>query len=527
MPDYLSEPHVLWLVAAALVAVLVLWVVARRAPGNMTRIIGVGLLVVAIGAGAFLAQNMNAPTKTEKSAERVDDQIRAEKLREEARAREAERKLAQAREEAAQKAREEAARIREAARKRESETRARAEEAARPTSNGKGKSAAAAERRIVPPPSATDPKPRAAAPGEAPRGAGTSETAAVSEEKKWDVVPVFYGTDRESVSDVKRARYSAGRGERLEVGRALVTVPKKHEVPNIERPWVYKIPFFNIEIYKEKEDPEKHFTMREVQRLSKDQFIALARQRIADSNTFRDQALVFVHGFNTTFDYAVYRAAQLSYDLKFDGGSFVYSWPSRGEVSATGYTWDTTSSENAEDYLKEFLTLITKSTGAKSVTVIAHSMGNKLLLPVLEKLNSDPDNDVKISQVILAAPDVDRNIFTKLARKINGISQGITLYAAANDRALDVSKKFWGGGARAGDVPTGGPVVVAGVDTIDVTATSTEVFALNHAGYAEKTELLADIRHLMLKGYIAPKQRMPILEQIATPDGEYWRFPAQ
>ncbi|MGI9520941.1 MAG: alpha/beta hydrolase, partial [Hyphomicrobiaceae bacterium] len=354
---------------------------------------------------------------------------------------------------------------------------------------------------------------------------GQSRGIAPGNTEKWDVVPVFYGTDRARSDKEKRIAYSADRGKRLEVGRALVTVPKSHRVPNIERPWVYKIPFFNIVILKEKEDPTQHFTLRELKSLTQDEFARLAQQRIEEARLFEGQALVFVHGFNTTFDYAVYRAAQLSYDLKFDGGSFVYSWPSRGEVSPTGYSADREAAEQAERYLEEYLRLVATRSNATSMTLIAHSMGNKLLLPVLQKLKLRNQREFNISQIILAAPDVDRDTFASLAKEIYGLSKGITLYAAANDRALDVSRQFWGGVPRAGDVPAEGPIVVPGIDTIDVTATSTEMFSLNHSGYAEKTELLRDISSLMTDGYRSPEVRLPFLIRVPTPAGAYWRFP--
>ena len=75
---------------------------------------------------------------------------------------------------------------------------------------------------------------------------------------------------------------TAERGRRLELGRAMVTVPKSHQVPNIERPWVVKIPYFDVTIYEEAEDPAKHFTMQEIKKVSEADFLALARERIAD-----------------------------------------------------------------------------------------------------------------------------------------------------------------------------------------------------------------------------------------------------
>ena len=68
--------------------------------------------------------------------------------------------------------------------------------------------------------------------------------AKMAEETPWSVVPVYFGTDRQEQPSPARLQYNAERGRRLELGRAMVTVPKIHEVPNIERPWVVKIPSF-------------------------------------------------------------------------------------------------------------------------------------------------------------------------------------------------------------------------------------------------------------------------------------------
>jgi esterase/lipase superfamily enzyme len=159
------------------------------------------------------------------------------------------------------------------------------------------------------------------------------------------------------------------------------------------------------------------------------------------------------------------------------------------------------------------------------VSIIAHSMGNQLLLPVLRDLKWAVPPGIAISQVILAAPDVDRDAFDNIAREVVGVSRGVTMLAAGNDRALDISRRFWGGVPRAGDVPTSGPIVVEGVDTIDVTAVSTLIFALNHSGYAEKSALLGDIQLLIQTGERPPDKRVPILERVKTDKGLYWRYP--
>jgi esterase/lipase superfamily enzyme len=392
--------------------------------------------------------------------------------------------------------------------------------------------AARAPEPMAPPPIAAapaeappEPLPTMAPPPPPPPPTMAPEAVApaAEEQKEWDVVPVFYGTDREVEPNAKRLSFGSDRGRRLQLGRALVTVPKAHEVPQIERPWAIHIPYFDVKIYEQPEDPKKHFTMQEIKQLSKEDFLKLVRERLAGSGRFKDHALVFVHGYNTAFDNAVYRTAQISYDLKFDGVPFLYSWPSGGGVAS--YTYDRESAEASKPYMRKFLDMVVKETGAKTVSIIAHSMGNQPLLDVLKDMKSSAPEGVVISQVILAAPDVDADTFADLAQAIKGLAKGVTLYAAANDRALLVSRQFWGN-YRAGDVPAGGPLVLPGIDTIDVTAASMDAFAINHSGYAQNNELLKDIGELIETGVRPPDQRILKPELVTTQKGAYWRYAA-
>ena len=61
---------------------------------------------------------------------------------------------------------------------------------------------------------------------------------------EWDVMPIYYGTDRGEEPNEKRAAYGSDRGHRLDLGRALVTIPKSHQVPQVERPYACAHPLF-------------------------------------------------------------------------------------------------------------------------------------------------------------------------------------------------------------------------------------------------------------------------------------------
>jgi esterase/lipase superfamily enzyme len=116
-------------------------------------------------------------------------------------------------------------------------------------------------------------------------------------------------------------------------------------------------------------------------------------------------------------------------------------------------------------------------------------------------------------------------VFSNLVAGLTRYGRGITLYCSANDRAMSVSRQFAGGVPRAGDVPADGPVIVPGIDTIDVTGTSTDLLALNHSTYAERGALLNDIGLLLQTGERPPENRVPILQKVRTARGEFWRYP--
>ena len=80
----------------------------------------------------------------------------------------------------------------------------------------------------------------------------------------WDVVPILYGTDRARQDDATRLAYGPERARRLELGRAIVTVPAAHRVPTIERPFAVRVPYFQVVLYEQAEDPRSHFTIKEL-----------------------------------------------------------------------------------------------------------------------------------------------------------------------------------------------------------------------------------------------------------------------
>ena len=337
------------------------------------------------------------------------------------------------------------------------------------------------------------------------------------------VVSVFYGTDRTRADKANRIAYGADRAQRLELGRATVSIPTAQLARSSGRQPAQKRPFFGISFDNRATDPQTRFTVARIDTLKRHEFLEQIRERVQASTDYKSHALVFIHGYNNDFDHALYRTAQIAYDLKFDGAAFAYSWPSGG--SFTTYTYDRDSARQTMRTLRDFIDLAMIDSGAARVSIIAHGMGSQPLLSVLSDLRQTWPGEPRLHELILAAPDIDRDALGIVADQIKGIAAGITLYASSSDLALGVARRFAGDIGRAGDVGENGPAIVAGIDTIDISKLNTAFFAMNQPTYAEQSALIQDIERLLLTGVRPPDRRLPILERIAGPTGTFWRHP--
>jgi esterase/lipase superfamily enzyme len=349
------------------------------------------------------------------------------------------------------------------------------------------------------------------------RGTAAAISAIRSPEaKERRSVELLFATTRKSGG----RSFSEERSDTVTLGRAFVHIPTDHKMGSIELPRTVRTMF---RTYEEKLDRAKHFIINEVRPLSQDSWDDIVRA------SGREDALIFVHGFNTTFDQALYRAAQIIWDLQYKGTPILFSWASWGGATEPvgllrSYVHDRDSALIAGNAFLPLIRTLRDKLGIKKVNVVAHSMGNFMMLSAL-KLEAQKAQPSAVAEVIMAAPDVDRSLFMIDAPEVQRIAAGMTLYASSADRALLASKEAARGIPRAGDVPAGGPIVLPGIDTIDVTAIGSEIFGLNHDVFASNRSLIDDIGGI-LDGRRPPNSRLrqiwPVPER--PPPPRYWRF---
>lgn len=302
-------------------------------------------------------------------------------------------------------------------------------------------------------------------------------------------------------------RYGNDRGE-LQLGTCDVTIPWTHQVGEVERPSILR-----LEI---REDARKHIVLQRVERKPDDEYFALLRERIESSP--RREVFIFVHGYNVTFEAAARRTAQIAHDVQFAGAPIFFSWPSQGGLLK--YAVDENNAQWTVPNLKRFLLDVVHRSGAQSVNLIAHSMGNRALTMALRELHLELAGESTLfNQIILAAPDVDAEIFRRdLAPALVRSAQRVTLYASSNDQALIASRKVHGY-ARAGESGPG-LVVLPGIETIDVSQLDTSF--LGHSYYGSSNPILTDIG-LLIHQALPAAQRRWLLPQ-SRGELTYWVF---
>ena len=309
------------------------------------------------------------------------------------------------------------------------------------------------------------------------------------------MVKVFYGTDRNRTGREKPAQYyGSDRGD-LELGYLDVSIPKTHKYGALESESMFSI------VLGEEAKRKRYVLLHSVSPLTGDVFYETLRDYVEDKES--NDILLFVHGYNVVFADAARRAAQLAYDLDFDGTPMMYSWPSQGSTAA--YTVDEAVVRPSGRKLARLLDGIVAETGAERIHLIAHSMGNRALIEALQAYILNHGREASrntFDQVVFTAPDVDRDYFIDVMESIQTVAQRTTLYASENDVALR-SSRILHGAPRAG-LAGNSLVVLPELDTIDMSAVEADM--LGHSYFAANEGAIYDLFWLLWRDEERPSR---------------------
>src|SRR5271165_6320064 len=205
------------------------------------------------------------------------------------------------------------------------------------------------------------------------------------------------------------------------------------------------------------------------------------RRRLA--RTERKEVVVFIHGYNNTFNDAANATGSICRLLGPDFVCVVLTWPAGGSRGAfMGYNVDRESGEFAVADVRKAIRAIGETDGVRGVHIIAHSRGTDVLASAFRELSAEAYvsrfsfiENLKVRNIVLFAPDIDIDVAaTKIfdvfsdpdapygAKKNpnTSISEGsfhLTIYSSPGDQALGLASSIFGSRLRLGQLDLSGP----------------------------------------------------------------------
>ena len=266
-------------------------------------------------------------------------------------------------------------------------------------------------------------------------------------------VPVFVVSTRKGEGG-GASEAAVGNGARFSL--QMIGVPPGHEPGKIERPAFGS------------HDPQKHFSVTTRRGLDETAFFAELASHISGRIGSNRDVLLYVHGFNTSHDEARFRLAQIADDGRFGGVAVLYSWPAA--ASLLDYGGAKESATIARDALTRLIHRLAEVPDVGRVHILAHSMGAWLAMEALREnaFSGSPDLNGKLGDVMLAAPDIDLNVFRQQLARLD--PSHVFVLVASNDRALSLSRTLAGDRPRLGALDPNNPKDRAALEELGVKA---------------------------------------------------------
>ncbi len=246
-------------------------------------------------------------------------------------------------------------------------------------------------------------------------------------------------------------------------------------------------------------DPAKDFVVRDEDYLEGDKaFVAAVNAQLALRPRGKRNVFIYIHGFNTLFAEAAYTATQLVNDSGTQAVPVLFTWASRGEPLQ--YVYDTNSATTARDNLQHTLQLLLAS-NAEKVNILAHSMGNWVTVEALRqaRIGGHLKDANKIGLVVLAAPDLDMDVFKSQLRSFGDIHKPFYVVLSRDDRALGLSNFIAGGKSRVGNATDVAELTALGATVIDLTDVKSMDDA-NHGKFMQLAEVGPQLQTMLASG---------------------------
>ena len=275
--------------------------------------------------------------------------------------------------------------------------------------------------------------------------------------------------------------------------------------------------------------------LRQVQLLDQSDFIAQLRQQVQASPL--RSILINVNGFRERFPSALRKTAFLSHVLDINSPVLVFDWPGDQGSTPRGYRRAQRIAGESGAELAQTLGLIIRQVQPERLWLVANSMGGEVVVHAFSILYREADladAEVEIEDVVLTAPDVDRDEFNnQFKREIAALARNLTVYVSSNDRALLISRVL-NRGRRLGEAtlnPRNPDQFEEAARVLELVEPNSELVTLvdvtpvnrtrNFHNFSLETPEFFDDLFLRLTNTNTPSNRL--IYQVRTPDGAvYW-----
>lgn len=289
--------------------------------------------------------------------------------------------------------------------------------------------------------------------------------SSVPSEKRSLEVDVVFVTDRDQIENEQGGlAYGDGRSDSMAAGTAqirygddlswetLVAISQSHdgvaEVPVqlVAIAEATRFPATPLPFSISPDGPVLDPKVNAEYRQSAEQLKDVIRRQLSYTQT--KDIILYIHGFNNTFEQAVFGLNDIWHFAGRQGVPVTYSWPS-GTASPLGYFVGRESGEFTIFHLKETLRIIAGMDEVENIHIVAHSRGTDVATTALRELviesraaGYDPRRKLKIENLIMAAPDLDYDVVKQrlIAEQFGPAFGQITIYMNEDDSALGLSQ---------------------------------------------------------------------------------------
>ncbi len=277
---------------------------------------------------------------------------------------------------------------------------------------------------------------------------------------------------------------------------------------------------------------DEEIRIDDVRRLERADFVTQLSELVERSP--QRSLLLVVHGFRERFPSALRKTAFVGHILDINSPVLLFDWPGNQGSSPQGYLRARRVAEASGRELAATIEMVIDEIRPDRLWLFANSMGAQVVADAFHQLIENPalaDAETEIEDVVLTAPDVDRDEFDARFRdEIAALAEALTVYVSSNDRALVLSRILnraprrgestlspdqLDEAARIAELVEPGDDLITLVDVTPVNRTR------NFHSFSLETPEFFDDLYLRLTNPEVPDSRL--LYQVKTDEGEvYW-----